>query len=199
MKTRTFFILISILLLAGCNKRPDNEERFCSFVNVENIDKTIPIVNEFLSGLSADLDDEQQLQELVLFLRSCPCITVLSQLTYRMRSEIVFAFDENETTQRLIMDVSMGKPLKVTGCREYEECEECEEVPYKPCPCENNDKPDAPIKGEAQLYFDPEGDEVQPYVRRMISYSNNYAFLDVYGSDIRSPRTISCTYNWIYM
>jgi len=28
------------------------------------------------------------------------------------------------------------------------------EVPYAPCPCENNEKPLATIKGEARLYFD---------------------------------------------
>ena len=129
----TTLLLIMAAIFAGCNKQPSNaynetaeKEKFCSLVTVENIDKTIPIVNEFLSRLSAGLDDEQQLQILVTWLQSCSCIVdaaVLSQPGNETLpvSEILISFDENGIRKELIMDVSMEKPLKVTGYREYED------------------------------------------------------------------------------
>ena len=109
------------LRVAGYRKY---EDKFCTFLNIENIDKTIPFVDEFLSGLSAGLNDEQQLQALVAWLKSQPCIvyaTLECQScgeTTPPTSEIIIIFDENETTQELIMDISMGTPLKVTGYHE---------------------------------------------------------------------------------
>jgi len=113
--------------IAGCDRRYDKydenaeKEKFCSHVNAENIDKTIPVVNQFLSRLSAGLDGEQQLQELVEWLKSCPCIIEAAIFN---ENEISFSFDENELTKHFIMAVSMEKPLKVTGLSEYEDTKE---------------------------------------------------------------------------
>ena len=142
----TTLLLIMAAIFAGCNKQPSNaynetaeKEKFCSFVNIKNIDKTIPIVNEFLSRLSAGLDDEQQLQILVTWLQSCTCIVdaaVLSQPGNETLpvSEILISFDENGITKELIMDVLMEKPLKITEYRKYEP-----PVEYEFCMCLNDE------------------------------------------------------------
>ena len=128
------FLLIMAVATAGCNREKSNaydehaaKENFCSHLNAENIDQTIPIVNQFLSGLSAELNNEQQLQELTAWLKSCPCIidaevlTQPSSQTNPSMREIEVSFDENGTTKRFIMTISMEKPLKVTGYHEYME------------------------------------------------------------------------------
>jgi len=128
MKTKLLIsLMIMTVSITGCNKQPNNEydetEKFCSYVSVEDIDQTIPIVNDFLSGLSAGLSDEQQLQSLVTWLKSYRCIVnaaLLSQQTDPPTSEIAIWFDENETTKKFIMYVSMERPLKIIGYHEYE-------------------------------------------------------------------------------
>jgi len=136
-KNIIFLLAMAAAIFSGCDKQPNtvveepeeptNKELFCSHVNVANIDQTIPIVNEFLSGLSTALNDEQQLQMLATWLKSCPCIIDASVLTQPAdetdppKREIDVSFDENETTKRFIMTVSMEKPMKVTEYREYEE------------------------------------------------------------------------------
>jgi len=119
-KTTTFLFIVAVFFV-GCNKQPGNknDEQFCSYANVENIDKTIPIINDYLYDLSTGLNIEQHLQELVAWLQTYPCITdaIVFNKTQNM-SQIEVLFDESGTTKSLIMDVSMGKPLKVTGYRE---------------------------------------------------------------------------------
>ena len=122
--TVAILCVICILFSWSCQtKNLDDEiEKFCSYINEENIDKTIPIVNQFLSGLSAELDGERQLQELAAWLKSCPCIIDAAVLTQSTpTSEIVVSFDENGTTYQYIMDVSMEKPLKIVGYRAYDQ------------------------------------------------------------------------------
>ena len=120
--TVAILCVICLLFSWSCQtKNSDDEtETFCSYINEENIDKTIPIVNQFLSGLSAELDGERQLQELAAWLKSCPCIIDAAVLTQSTpTSEIVVSFDENGTTKQFVMDVSMEKPLKIAGYRAY--------------------------------------------------------------------------------
>lgn len=116
---KTAFILLTLAVVtAGCNQKAESEiiEDFCLNVNVENIDKTIPAVNQFLRGLSAELNVWQQLSELAAWLESQPCIV---DAEIRSMSEIVISF----ATQRLIMELSMERPLKVAGYREYKPLE----------------------------------------------------------------------------
>lgn len=51
----------------------EQEVEFCSCLDLENINKTIPIVNDFLAGLSDDISEEQTFESLVVWLNSFPC------------------------------------------------------------------------------------------------------------------------------
>ena len=127
MKIISFFSIAMILFVWSCksNSKPEeeeeNKEKICSFVNVEDIDKTIPFIDEFLAGLSNDLDDEQKLQALAVWLKSQPCIDdvlVLCQScaeTNPPTSEILVWFE----TQKLVLDILMDNPLKATGYHDF--------------------------------------------------------------------------------
>ena len=136
MKKIEFLKIAAIMLVlaaatAGCNKnandKTDDEKKFCSYVNEENIDKTIPVVNEFLSEISVEPDWMQQLQELATWLKSYPCIvdaTVLGGvgscgMSGTLMSEILVSFDENGITKKLLLDVSESQPFKAIGYHEY--------------------------------------------------------------------------------
>ena len=115
-------ILVFLLFLAfGC-KRDSSQpkvdlDKFCSYINVEDIGKTIPLVNEFLSGLSAGMDEEERLHELEAWLNSCPCIIQARILFFQPgygSSEIMFFFDDDGEKHR-IMEISMTNPLEVAG------------------------------------------------------------------------------------
>ena len=126
------FLLILAVVTAGCNKQPNSgydenaaKEKFCLYLNEENIDQTIPIVNEYISMLDDDLDDEQQLQKLVTWLQSCPCIidaNIVDDVLYMGLLlpiyQITFSFDENGMTKNLIMNILKNQPLKVANNHE---------------------------------------------------------------------------------
>jgi len=123
------FLLIMAVFISGCNKQPFDEnaakQNLCIFLNVDNINQTIPIVNEFLRNLSSKLSEEQQLQKLEEWLQSCTCILGAAVLIQSGNetppvSEIAFSFDENKTTKYFIMDISMKNPLKTTGYRIFD-------------------------------------------------------------------------------
>ena len=111
---------------AGCGTEKQKAVEFCSLVSMENIGKTIPIVNKVLSDMDSDWDDEQKLQELIDWLNEQPCIIeadVLCQScmeTDPPMSQILISFDENGMTKEFILDVLMTNPLKAAGYREYE-------------------------------------------------------------------------------
>ena len=115
-----FFLL---LLTVGCNKEV-NKDEFCSYVNVKNIDKTIPFINEFLSELSDNLDDEQKLLAFETWLKSYPCIIDATTLcvscvyTNPAQSEILISFEENGIIKEFALDISMSDPLRAVGYRE---------------------------------------------------------------------------------
>ena len=136
-------LLLLLLGFDGCNKKgnietgnkeevieTDNEEEvneeeiiefgneeFCLYVNSENMDKTIPIINDYFASLSNSLNDEQKLQKLTKWLKSCSCIidaTIVGEPFIYMYtvSEILISFKENGITKDLILDVTMN-PLQV--------------------------------------------------------------------------------------
>ena len=124
----TILCIICILLIWSCQtKNSDDEtEKFCSYINEENIDETIPMVNEFLSGLPSSLDMEQQmqvLQDLAAWLKSHPCILDATfvggvgacSINNTSMSEILVSFDENGIKKELILDVLHPNPLKAIG------------------------------------------------------------------------------------
>ena len=92
---------------------------FCRFLSMKTMEKTIPVINEFLEGLQETLTSEQKLQDLVKWLKSHPCIIdaiVLCEsciYTNPPMSEILISFKENGITKELILDISMTSPLKV--------------------------------------------------------------------------------------
>ena len=102
-------------------------EEFCSFVNTDDIDQTIPIVDEFLAGLPDDLNDTQKLEALAAWLKSQPCIvdaTIVCDFCIGFEppiSEIMVSFDENGTTKYYILDISMTNPLKSIHYYKYDQ------------------------------------------------------------------------------
>ena len=129
------FLMAMSLVATGCNKpgkeeqgddEPEPEITFCSYLNTADIGKTIPFVDEFLSGLSRSLDDEQQLQALASWLKSQPCTddaTVKCQSCIKTdppKSEIIISFDEDGETREFILVIAMTQPLQAAGYHEYE-------------------------------------------------------------------------------
>jgi len=121
-------MFLLLLGLVGCDKSESSlieNEEFRSYVNTENIDKTIPLINEFLAGLSNNLNDEQKLQALSTWLKSCPGITDATVLcvsciyTLPAQSEILVSFKENGITKDLTLDISMSNPLKAIRYHEH--------------------------------------------------------------------------------
>ena len=112
MKAKVF-VYIALLLIwavcaAGCNKNNENGD-FCSYLNAENMNKTIPFIDNFLSSLPDKLDDGQRLDTLAAWLKSQPCIceaVVLCQLCINTPiSKLSFSSDEKD----FILDVSANK------------------------------------------------------------------------------------------
>ena len=110
METMKKFRFISIAIIwfgLSCQQEKLNKDDFCSFLNVKNFDKAIPFVDEFLSGLSDDLDDAQKLQELAAWLKSQPCIIDAAVLCQSCEGEagnslISVSFDENGINQEFV-------------------------------------------------------------------------------------------------
>jgi hypothetical protein len=102
-----------------------SNEEFCPAVNMDNIYKTIPVINEFLETLPDDLNDTKKLQALTTWLKSHSCIIDATILcvscieTLPEQSEIIVSFVEEGRTEKLILDVSMSSPLKATRYHEF--------------------------------------------------------------------------------
>jgi hypothetical protein len=123
-------VLMGLFFAVGCKKddgKKDtkSQEELCLYLNSENIDKTLPIINEFLADLpnsNSFSEDEQNLQALAEWLKSSPCVidaTVLCVsciLTDPAQSEVSFSFQEGEITKIVTLDISMSKPLKAGIC-----------------------------------------------------------------------------------
>jgi ABC-type phosphate transport system, periplasmic component len=127
MKIFNLAIIILLLLFgfASCDKESSQEkskEEFCLYLNSDNMDKTIPIINDYLAELKSDLDEIQKMQAFTEWLKSCPCIIDATILcvsciyTLPAQSEISMIFKENGTTVEVILDISMSNPLKAGIC-----------------------------------------------------------------------------------
>ena len=123
----TAISIILVFSISGCKDEPtENKEKvdFCSCINTENIAKSIPIIDEFLSELSENMNDEQKLQELVTWLKSHPCIIdadIICHLCSESEpqiSEILISFEENGETKDFEFTISMTNPLKIAGYNE---------------------------------------------------------------------------------
>jgi hypothetical protein len=120
--------LAGLTMFSSCDKKEEqvtNSEKLCLYLNSGNIDKTIPIINEFLAGLpnsNSFSEDEQNLQDLAKWLKSNSCVIDATVLcvscieTLPEQSEVSFSFQEGEITKEVILDISMSKPLKAGIC-----------------------------------------------------------------------------------
>jgi hypothetical protein len=138
-KLKTFSIVLLFLLgLIGCKKEEipeisgenpetDNNE-FCLYLNSENMDETMPVMNEYLEKLPQNLSDKQKLEQLTNWLKSAPCIidatilceSCISGMNTQKMSEILITFEENGIVKEFIYDILMTNPLQVAFChREY--------------------------------------------------------------------------------
>ena len=109
---------------ADSDAKEFNKDEFCAYVDTENIDKTIPLVNKFLSGLSDNLDESQKLQHLATWLKSCPCVIdatifcVSCVKTLPVGSEVVVSFNENGEVKELNLCILMSNPLRAVRYHE---------------------------------------------------------------------------------
>ena len=190
MKTNIFklsvFMLSLAIATAGCKKpievsNGNDDEDFCSHFNSNDFDKAIPFVDEFLSDFHGDKDDEQKLVVLIAWLKTKPCITdavLLCQScieTDPPTSQIVITFDENETSKKLVLNISMSNPLKVAGYREYEELKEkfCSNLNE-----EDIDKAITVINEFLSGFSDDDFDDEQPFQKLTTWLKSNPCIVD---------------------
>jgi hypothetical protein len=90
------------------------DDEFCRHVDLENIHKTIPVVNRYIDNLPQGLDNRQVAQALVALFRSFDGITDarLFQDEYMRTPAVFFSFMDGETARELALDFSStGKVL----------------------------------------------------------------------------------------
>jgi len=130
MKQLNLIGLVLLLLVGfvGCDKQDQvtDSEKLCPYLNIENIDKAIPKINDYLAGLPGSnsfAEDEQNLQSLTEWLKSCSCIIDATILcvscieTLPEQSEVSFSFQEGEVTKVVTLDIIMSNPLKARICK----------------------------------------------------------------------------------
>jgi hypothetical protein len=69
-------VLTLVIGIFACNKDPEialNNNAFCSCLNLEDINKTIPLINEFLAELPESISTEQTFESLETWLNSFSC------------------------------------------------------------------------------------------------------------------------------
>jgi hypothetical protein len=167
--TKSFILDISMAVPLKVTGYHELKEEFGSYVNSKDFDLARPFINDFLTSLSHDWEDEQRLQALAVWLNSyrsvldaaIACQSCLPDY-YRGLNKIAVQFDENGTTKKIILKFTNSylhnyegfKPMQYAGYYEcYGEDDGSDgEVPYQPCSCENPEE--ERIYGEAYLYRD---------------------------------------------
>ena len=82
-----------------------SDENFCSCASIEDIGKTIPLVNKCLAGLRKDLDEEQRFQALEKWFKSFSGIEnarIVSRETmpgYPPIRNFAFSFRDGESSE----------------------------------------------------------------------------------------------------
>ena len=119
MKKIPVILLLLTIIFAVCKKQNEKDDDFCLYANTAYIDETIPLVNEFLAGLSEDLIAGQQLQALAEWFKSKPCIIDATvecpSCTYF--SNFIISFDEDGITKEFLLYFSFN-PLKAMYYRQ---------------------------------------------------------------------------------
>jgi len=116
---------VNVIFINGvqvyCHNVTDSE-KLCLYLNSENVDKIIPVVNEYLAKIKSDLPDEQKIQMLAEWLKSSSCVIDATILcvscieTLPAQSEISFSFRDGKATKEVILDILMTNPLKASIC-----------------------------------------------------------------------------------
>ena len=89
-----------------------DDMEFCACVSLEDIDKTIPAVNQYLGTLNKNRDNEQRLHALAAWLKSFPCIIDSRMIQnetmpgFPPKTDIAFSFMDDEIIRELLLDIS---------------------------------------------------------------------------------------------
>ncbi len=121
-------VLLMLTAFIGCNKDDQliDSDKLCPHLNIENIKKIIPIINDYLASLpssNSSSEDEQNIQALTKWLKSSSCIIdaqiicVSCIYTLPTQSEVSFTFKEGEATYEVTLDIIMTEPLRATICK----------------------------------------------------------------------------------
>ncbi len=113
----TLAILLICLATFSCKEERDNEQ-FCTLINDQNFDATLPLVDEFLATLS-DNTQEESLEKLKNWLDAKDCVNTVTILcnsciyTLPAQSELSVEFNANGQDTILTLDIIMDEPLRV--------------------------------------------------------------------------------------
>ncbi len=114
----TLAIILTCLTTFSCKKdREADNEQFCTLVNDQNFDATLPLVDTFLATLDGN-NQEESLQKLKEWLDAKSCVNTSSILcnscikTLPAQSELSIEFNVNGQNVTLTLDISMGETLK---------------------------------------------------------------------------------------
>jgi hypothetical protein len=123
-------ILLLLVGLVGCDKEKSqvtDSKKLCLYLNSENIDKTLSIINVFLESLPRNSEqsfskEEQNLLTFTEWLKSSSCVIDANILcvgciyTAPPISEISFLFMENNVVKKVVLDIAMTIPLRAGIC-----------------------------------------------------------------------------------
>jgi len=96
------------------DSRNSDKIYFCSCLNLEDINKTIPIINEFLAGLPDSVSKEQTFESLETWLNSFPC-SIDAKILYGVdiiwgREQmygVAISINDNEIVRELELDFAV--------------------------------------------------------------------------------------------
>ena len=121
----TFSILLTCFTLFSCKKDKDItlDEKFCALVSSQNYEATGSLIDNFLSTLVNDNQDDN-LKKLKDWMEAKSCVdstTILCNsciYTYPAQSELRVTFISNGQKTSMTMDIIMSKPLKFRAYHE---------------------------------------------------------------------------------
>jgi len=118
-------VLSFVIVTSACDKKSEmefNDAEFCSCLTIEDIHKTIPIVNEFLSVMPKGISEEQKFQSLAKWLKAFPCIieTTFLRNDFGIWPDhkicgIAFSFEEDGIVKKLSLDFSPTNLQEIVG------------------------------------------------------------------------------------
>ena len=128
MKSILKNMLITLAFVIGtsaCDKNSEmefNDADFCSCLTMEDIHKTIPTVNDFLSVMPKGGSEENKFQSLAKWLISFPCIidTTFLHNDFGIWPDhkicgIAFSFEEDGIVKEVSLHFSPTNPYEITG------------------------------------------------------------------------------------